>query len=125
MFGRDAERMMDMWMDLLNEIERIPTKIPSRPFMQKRKEIGSVEDRDTELVLSADLPGIEKEDIELKVDSHSIAFSAKTEERNYDYGQSFDFELNPEEVKATFVNGVLDVVVKKSEGTQGKTIKIE
>tara|TARA_R100000458_G_C8185471_1_gene180997 strand:+ start:77 stop:448 length:372 start_codon:yes stop_codon:yes gene_type:complete len=123
MFGRDAERMMDMWVDLLNEIERIPSK--SRPFMQKRKEIGSVEDRDTELVLSADLPGIEKEDIELKVDSHSIAFSAKTEERNYDYGQSFDFELNPEEVRATFVNGVLDVVVKKAEGTQGKTIEIE
>lgn len=123
MFGRDAERMMDMWVDLLNEIERIPSK--SRPFMQKRKEIGSVEDRDTELVLSADLPGIEKEDIELKVDSHSIAFSAKTEERNYDYGQSFDFELDPEQVKATFVNGVLDVVVKKAEGTQGKTIEIE
>ena len=123
MFGRDADRMMDMWVDLLNEIERIPSK--SRPFMQKRKEIGSVEDRDIELVLSADLPGIEKEDIELKVDSHSIAFSAKTEERNYDYGQSFDFELNPEEVRATFVNGVLDVVVKKAEGTQGKTIEIE
>ena len=123
MFGRDAERMMDMWVDLLNEIERIPSK--SRPFMQKRKEIGSVEDRDTELVLSADLPGIEKEDIELKVDSHSIAFSAKTEERNYDYGQSFDFELDPEQVKATFVNGVLDVVVKKAEGTQGKSIEIE
>ena len=123
MFGRDAERMMDMWVDLLNEIERIPSK--SRPFMQKRKEIGSVEDRDTELVLSADLPGIEKEDIELKVDSHSIAFSAKTEERNYAYGQSFDFELDPEQVKATFVNGVLDVVVKKAEGTQGKTIEIE
>ena len=123
MFGRDAERMMDMWVDLLNEIERIPSK--SRPFMQKRKEIGSVEDRDTELVLSADLPGIEKEDIELKVDSHSIAFSAKTEERNYDYGQSFDFELDPEQVKATFVNGVLDVVVKKAEGTKGKTIEIE
>ena len=123
MFGRDAERMMDMWVDLLNEIERIPSK--SRPFMQKSKEIGSVEDRDTELVLSADLPGIEKEDIELKVDSHSIAFSAKTEERNYDYGQSFDFELDPEQVKATFVNGVLDVVVKKAEGTQGKSIEIE
>ena len=123
MFGRDAERMMDMWVDLLNEIERIPSK--SRLFMQKRKEIGSVEDRDTELVLSADLPGIEKEDIELKVDSHSIAFSAKTEERNYDYGQSFDFDLDPEQVKATFVNGVLDVVVKKAEGTQGKTIEIE
>ena len=124
MFGRDAERMMDMWMGLLDEIENY-NRIPTKRFTTRKQQIGSVEDRDTEIVLSADLPGIEKKDIELKVDTHSIAFSAKTEERNYDYGQSFDFELNPEEVKATFVNGVLDVVVKKAEGTQGKSIEIE
>ena len=121
---RELERAMEMWVDLLNEIEgTIPSKM--RPFTEKRKDIGSVEDRDTEIVLSADLPGVEKKDIELKVDNHSIAFSAKTEERNYDYGQSFDFELDSDNVKATFVNGVLDVVVKKSEGTQGKTINIK
>tara|TARA_R110000824_G_scaffold32774_2_gene105570 strand:+ start:2421 stop:2789 length:369 start_codon:yes stop_codon:yes gene_type:complete len=121
---RELERAMEMWVDLLNEIEgTIPSKM--RPFTEKRKDIGSVEDRDTEIVLSADLPGVEKKDIELKVDNHSIAFSAKTEERNYDYGQSFDFELDSDNVKATFVNGVLDVVVKKSEGTQGKTITIK
>ena len=128
MFGRDAERMMQMWVDLLNEIEGSPLRNPMWervPDSMKRKQIGSVEDRDTEIVLSADLPGIEKKDIELKVDGNSIAFSAKTEERNYDFGQSFDFELNPEEVKATFNNGVLDVVVMKAEGTQGKTIEIE
>ena len=128
MFGRDAERMMQMWVDLLNEIEGSPLRNPMWervPDSMKRQQIGSVEDRDTEIVLSADLPGIEKKDIELKVDNHSIAFSAKTEERDYDFGQSFDFELNPEEVKATFNNGVLDVVVMKAEGTQGKTIEIE
>jgi len=128
MFGRDAERMMQMWVDLLNEIEGSPLRNPMWervPDSMKRQQIGSVEDRDTEIVLSADLPGVEKKDIELKVDNHSIAFSAKTEERDYDFGQSFDFELNPEEVKATFNNGVLDVVVMKAEGTQGKTIEIE
>ena len=128
MFGRDAERMMQMWVDLLNEIEGSPLRNPMWervPDSMKHQSIGSVEDRDTELVLSADLPGIEKEDIELKVDSHSIAFSAKTEERNYDFGQSFDFELNPDKVKATFLNGVLDVVVGKTEETQGKSIEIE
>jgi len=128
MFGRDSERMMQMWVDLLNEIEGHPLRNPMWervPDSMKRQQIGSVEDKDNEIVLSADLPGIEKKDIELKVDGNSIAFSAKTEERNYDFGQSFDFELNPEEVKATFNNGVLDVVVQKAEGTQGKTIKIE
>ena len=124
MFGRDAERMMDMWMVLLDEIENY-NRIPTKRFTTRKQQIGSVEDRDESIVLSADLPGIEKKDIELKIDSHSIAFSAETEERNYDFGQSFDFELNPDEVKATFNNGVLDVVVKKAEGTQGKTIEIE
>ena len=122
MFGRDAERMMDMWMGLLNEIER---GVPRGPIGERRRQIGTVEDRDEDIVLSADLPGVEKKDIELSVDHNSVAFKAKTEARDYDFGQSFDFELNPEEVKATFVNGVLDVVVKKTEGTKGKTIQIE
>jgi HSP20 family protein len=126
MFGRDAERMMQMWVDLLNEIEGHPVR---GNFMDrvpdKRRRVGNVEDRDDSIVLSADLPGVEKKDIELKVDAHSIAFSAEAEGRDYDFGQSFDFELDPDNVKATFNNGVLDVVIGKAEGTQGKTIEIE
>jgi HSP20 family protein len=120
--------MMQMWAELLGEIEGSPMqqsiweRVPDRMKLPK---VGTVEDRDEDIVLTADLPGIEKKDIELSVDHNSIAFKAKTEERDYDFGQSFDFELNPEEVKATFVNGVLDVVVKKAEGTKGKTIQIE
>jgi len=128
MFGRDLDRMMQMWAELLGEIEGSPMqqsiweRVPDRMKLPK---VGTVEDRDEDIVLTADLPGIEKKDIELSVDHNSIAFKAKTEERDYDFGQSFDFELNPEEVKATFVNGVLDVVEKKAEGTKGKTIQIE
>ncbi len=126
MFGRDLDRMMQMWAELLGEIEMMPISAPQKTqLFPRRKIIANVEDRDEDIVLSADLPGVEKEDIELSVDHNSIAFKAKTEERDYDFGQSFDFELNPEEVKATFVNGVLDVVVKKAEGTKGKTIQIE
>ena len=128
MFGRDLDRMMQMWAELLGEIEGSPMqqsiweRVPDRMKLPK---VGTVEDRDEDIVLTADLPGIEKKDIELSVDHNSIAFKAKTEERDYDFGQSFDFELNPEEVKATFVNGVLDVVVKKAEGIKTKTIQIE
>ena len=126
MFGRDLDRMMQMWAELLGEIEMMPISAPQKTqLFPRRKSIGNIEDRDEDIVLSADLPGVEKEDIELSVDHNSIAFKANTEGRDYDFGQSFDFELNPEEVKATFVNGVLDVVVKKTEGTKGKTIQIE
>ena len=126
MFGRDLDRMMQMWAELLGEIEAMPISEPQKnQLFSRRRSVGNVEDRGEDIVLSADLPGVEKKDIELSVDHNSIAFRAKTEERNYDFGQSFDFELNPEEVKATFVNGVLDVVVKKVEGTKSKTIQIE
>ena len=128
MFGRDAERMMQMWVELLNEIEGSPLRNPMWervPDSIKRQQIGSVEDRDTEIVLSADLPGIEKKDIDLSVDHNSIAFKAQTENRDYDFAQTFMFDLNPEEVKATFNNGVLDVVVAKNEESKGKAIEIE
>jgi len=126
MFGRDLDRMMQMWAELLGEIEMMPISAPQKnQLFPRRKIIANVEDRDEDVVLSADLPGVEKKDIELSVDHNSVAFKAKTEGRDYDFHHGSEYELNPDEVKATFNNGVLDVVVKKVEGTQGKIIEIE
>lgn len=117
----NTERMIEMWVDLLSQIENDER----RTAWNQRDTVGTVEDRDDSIALTADLPGVEKKDIELSVDNYSVAFTATTEERNYDFGQSFDFKLNPEEVKAIFNNGVLDVIVKKVEPSKGKIIKIE
>ena len=126
MFGRDMDRMLDMWMDLLSEVEKGRHTVWANGNGHKRRQnVGSVEEREDSVVLSADLPGVEKKDIELSVDHNSVAFKAKTEERDYDFGQTFDFELNPDEVKAIFNNGVLDVVVSKKEESKGKSIEIE
>ena len=85
----------------------------------------TIEEREDCIVLTADLPGVEKKDIELSVHSESVSFKASTEDRDYDFGQSFDFELNPDEVKATFNNGVLDVTIRKVAPSKGKIIKIK
>ncbi len=122
MYGRDAERMMDMWMDLLSQIENDERQTT---WNQRGRGVGTVEDRDDKIVLTADLPGVEKKDIELTVDSNSVAFKATTEDRGYDFGQSFDFDLNPKKVKATFNNGVLDVTIDKVKPSKGTKIKIE
>jgi len=119
---RNTERMMEMWADLLSQIENDER---GEQYSRSTKKIGNIEDRDDSIVLTADLPGVEKKDIELSVHADSIAFRASTEDRNYDFGQSFDFELNPDGVKAIFNNGVLDVIVKKLEPSKGKIIKIE
>ena len=48
MFGRDLDRMMQMWAELLGEIEGSPHLCaPQRaPLFPRRKSIGNVEDRD-------------------------------------------------------------------------------
>jgi HSP20 family protein len=119
---KNTERMMDMWVDLLSQIENDER---GKSWNRSAPRVGTIEEREDSIVLTADLPGVEKKDIELSVHSDSVAFKASTEERNYEFGQSFDFELNPDGVKATFNNGVLDVTIKKSKPSSGKIIKIK
>jgi len=123
MFGpdRNTERLMEMWVDLLSQIENGEG---GREWNRSRSH-GTVEEREDCIVLTADLPGVEKKDIELSVHTESVSFKASTEDRDYDFGQSFDFELNPDEVKATFNNGVLDVTIRKVAPSKGKIIKIK
>ena len=68
MYGEDMHRMMDMWMDLLSQIENDER----RTTWNQRDRVGTVEDQDERIVLTADLPGVEKKDIELTVDSNSV-----------------------------------------------------
>ena len=93
MFGpdRNTERLMEMWVDLLSQIENGEG---GREWNRSRSH-GTVEEREDCIVLTADLPGVEKKDIELSVHSESVSFKASTEDRDYDFGQSFDFELTP------------------------------
>jgi len=118
---RNTEHMMDMWMEMLSHIENEERE---EQWNRSQKKVG-IEDRENNIVLTADLPGVEKKDIELTVYAESVSFKASNEERSYDFGQSFDFELDPDGVKATFNNGVLDVTIKKVKPSSGKIIKIK
>ncbi len=44
----------------------------------------TIEEREDCIVLTADLPGVEKKDIELSVHSESVSFKASTEDRDYE-----------------------------------------
>ena len=77
------------------------------------------------MCISVDMPGIQKKDIELNVDKHSVNVSASREERDYSFSKSFTSELDPNKVTAKFKNGVLDITVQKSEEYKGKKITIK
>jgi HSP20 family molecular chaperone IbpA len=115
--------LMDAWMDMMTLPQRLPLKTPPRSIVGDN--IGDWEDRNGTIAITADMPGVEKKDIELNVDKHTVSVAAKTEERDYGFTKKFQPELNPDEVEAEFNNGVLDIKIQKAEEDKGKKIDIQ
>ena len=85
-----------------------------------------MEDRESYKV-TIELPGVAKEDIDLKIDERSMEVKVDTASRKYYKKVLFREPVNPDTAKATYKNGVLDVVVKKKypKEEKGKRIPIE
>ena len=96
---------------------------------------------DKEYILSATVPGLSKDDVDINVTKDGITISGerKTEEekpgerfhfRQQSYG-SFDVsytlpsDVKPDEVKAIYKNGVLEVIMPKAEVLEAHKVHIE
>ena len=117
------EDLLDSWMDMIDVMNRGP-----RMWQQStegRPSVGDWEDRNGEIAITCDMPGVQKKDIELTVDKHMVKVTAKTEDRDYSFNKEMNMELNPNKVKANFNNGVLDITIQKAEESKGKKIAIK
>tara|TARA_R100001244_G_scaffold53459_1_gene46385 strand:+ start:128 stop:490 length:363 start_codon:yes stop_codon:yes gene_type:complete len=119
--SRDIERMLDMWVDLLENIpaRKIPSFKPRYPV--------SVEEQNGTVSITVELAGFGKDDIILDVSDSNVNIAGnrkKTDGKKYSWKRSFD-GLDPESTKATMINGVLDIVIEKKEKTSAKTVEIK
>jgi HSP20 family protein len=81
-----------------------------------------VVERDDEVWVVADLPGAQKEGIDVKVTERTVTIKAQ-DGRKY-YGEvELPAEVVPESAKATYKNGVLEVRLKKKE--KGVKVKVD
>ena len=141
--GHPLEDLLDSWMEMMNTMNELPHTLATHPrknscdsgskhkkgmcscYDYSRQSIGDWEDRNGEIAVTLDMPGIQKKDIELTVDKHMIKVKATTEDRDYSFNKDMSMELNPDKVKANFNNGVLDVTIQKAEESKGKKIAIK
>jgi len=121
--------LLDAWMDVLsismpmanmNDWVEVPTKA-------KKANPMSYEDRDKDIVFTIDMPGVQKKDIDISIEEHSIKVSAQNEKgRNYNYTRRFKPTVDASSAVATFTNGVLDITVSKvEEKEKGTKVKIK
>ncbi|KDE59754.1 type III effector protein [Halostagnicola sp. A56] len=74
-----------------------------------------VHETDDELRVIADLPGVEKNNIDLECDGKSLTISAQSQHRQYDERVSLPQRVNEHTAEATYNNGVLEVVFESAE----------
>ena len=122
MFGRDRD-MLDMWVDLLNQIEELPSK-PNMNPLRHRNDV-SVNEENGTVTITAELAGLDKDQVDVEVSNRTVTIVANSDRKNFKWEETFKFELDPESTKATMVNGILDLIIEKKEKTSSKKIEIE
>ena len=95
-----------------------------------------VVERDKEYIVTAELPGLEEKDIELKLteDSLTIKGEKKKEEEEYYYMERyygkftrtipFPYKIETDKVEAKFHNGILTIIIPKKLEAIKETKKI-
>jgi HSP20 family molecular chaperone IbpA len=76
-------------------------------------------------VITVEIPGIDKKDIDVTVTEHDITIKAETENRKYKRSYSFSKKHDPLKAKASFNNGVLELVLIPIETKEAKKHKIK
>ena len=120
--SRDRD-MLDMWVDLLAQIEELPSK-PNMNPLRHRNDV-SVNTENGTVTITAELAGLDKEQVDVEVSNRTVTVVANSDRKNFKWEETFKFELDPESTKATMVNGILDLSIEKKEKTSAKKIEIE
>jgi HSP20 family protein len=108
---------------------------------QHREPFIDVIESDKEIIATAEMPGLEKQDININVTEDRLEISAETkleekkEEKGYIYRErrsgsyyraiSLPSPVDPDNSKATYKNGVLQIKMPKTEVKKKTPLKIE
>ncbi len=131
-------------LDVKDDFDKVVDKIFGEEleiFERKKFPIVDIYEDGENIILKAELPGVKKEDISVNITGDTITISGKKEEekevkeKNYyrkerksgSFTRSFTLpcEIDKENVKATFKNGILEIVLPKVEKEKTKQIEIK
>ena len=123
-------------MTLFDEIQRMIDESMARPYFERggMRTYSDVTETDKEVVLTVELPGVEKKEIDIDASEEAIRVSVESKKRKEVKGKNFykagsryfEFkstysmpcEIDPRSVSASYTNGVLEVKAKKARATR-------
>ncbi len=97
---------------------------PKKTIVKKTREpLVDVIESDKEVTITAELPGVEKRDIDLKTEKNKITIAVERPRQFYKEIY-LDYNILPKTAKASLKNGILEIAVKKSKKRKKGSIEI-
>ncbi len=82
---------------------------------EEREPLTDIIEGDNDVAVTVEMPGVEKEDIDLNITKDGIEINVDTPNRKYHKHLELPCNVKPNTTKATYKNGVLDIVIKRKE----------
>lgn len=99
--------------DFGNKQIKTPTGKPT--ISEEREPLTDIIEGDTDVAVTVEIPGVEKEDIDLNVTNENIEINVDNPNRKYHKTLDLPCDVIPKTTKATYKNGILDVSIKRKE----------
>lgn len=103
-----------------------PELLPASNFREPI--VDTIFDQKEKLVkLVAEMPGVEKTDVKIVVEGNSVNISAERGEKKYHANVPISQKVDENSAKASYKNGILELVFKLAEDKKlkGKTVEVE
>ena len=86
-----------------------------------------VDEKEKVVKLIAEMPGVEKSDVKILVQGKSVDISAENNEKKYHVNVPIKYHVDENSAKASYKNGILELVFKlvEKEKPKGKTVEVE
>ncbi|MBT8242317.1 MAG: Hsp20/alpha crystallin family protein [Nitrosopumilus sp.] len=86
-----------------------------------------VDEKEKVLKLIAEMPGVEKSDVKIVVENKTVDLSAEHGDKKYHAKVPVQHKVDEDSVKASYKNGVLQIIFKlvEEEKPKGKTVEVE
>ncbi|MBN1329203.1 MAG: Hsp20/alpha crystallin family protein [Candidatus Heimdallarchaeota archaeon] len=111
--GPDGKPVVKEYGNMIpNEVfgqRQIPEALPE---MKEESLIDAFIDDKTVRII-AEIPGIDKDDIDIKATESKVMLSAKNDSKNYSTEKELTVKINPKNAKANYKNSILEIIFER------------
>jgi len=108
--GPDGKPQIEEFGNRPKKVDKDKTILP-----EEREPLTDIIEGDDNIYITVEVPGVQKEDIDININDSYIDINVNSPNRKYHKSINLPCSVIPKKSKATYNNGILDIIVKRKE----------